>query len=364
MKVKRFVGPTVESTLQRVREEMGRNAVILNKRRIKPGSGIVKFFKKPVYEIVAAIDEQGPGAGVPLKDMDDGYLALEEKINSLKVTVDTIASTINAPGGSQDIPDILAPYYTVMKDNDIDPEIIHMIVEGVKNKINLNTTYDQEYLYYKFKQEISSYFKRVEPITLADGKPTIAVLIGPTGVGKTTTLAKLAAQYSVILKKRVGIMTCDTYRIAAVEQLKTYSEIMDLPIRIIYQTSDIEDALQEYKNMDLILVDTAGRSHRDKMRLMELQKMLKSIENRQLFLVISATTNYKNVIDIISSYSFLKDFRILVTKVDENVSNGIILNIAAKSGRPMSYITTGQNVPDDIEKVDGERIASLILSRK
>ena len=278
--------------------------------------------------------------------------------------MDTIASSITPKNNEQQIPDMLAPYYTVMKDNDIDPEIIHMVMEGVKSKINLNTTYDQEYLYYKFKQEISSYFKRVETIALNDGKPAIAVFVGPTGVGKTTTLAKIAAQYSVIMKKKVGIMTCDTYRIAAVEQLKTYSEIMDVPIRVIYESRDVEEAVEEYKDMDLILVDTAGSSHRDKMKLMELQKMLKSMGSQQMFLVISATTNYKNVIDVLSSYSFLKDYRILLTKVDENVSNGIILNIAAKGGRPLSYITTGQNVPDDIEKVDGERIASLILSGK
>ncbi|MDD2573185.1 MAG: flagellar biosynthesis protein FlhF [Bacillota bacterium] len=364
MKVKRYVGPTVEVTLDRVREEMGRNAVILNRRKIKPGKGLMRIFKKPVYEIVAAIDETEPGAGIPVQDLDDGYQALERKMDYLKATMDTIAGNLSPKDSNREIPEILSPYYTLMKDNDIDPEIIHMVMEGVKSKIDLSTTYDQEYLYYRFKQEISSYFKKVEPISLKEGQTTVAVFVGPTGVGKTTSLAKLAAYYAVIIKKRVGIMTCDTYRIAAVEQLKTYGEIMDVPIRIIYQPGDIEDAMQYYKDMDLILVDTAGRSHRDRMRLLELQKMLKGIGNQQVFLVVSATTNYKNVLDIISSYNFLKDYRILISKVDENVSNGIILNIAVKCGRPLSYITTGQNVPDDIEKVDGERIASLILSMK
>ncbi len=363
MKVKRYVGQTVENTLHRVKEEMGHDAVILNKRRIKPGKGIKKLFNKPVYEILAAVEELEPKAGIPMQALDDGYQGLEEKVDKLKATIDTMMRNLTPNIQDQEIPEFLSPYYSVMKDNDVDPDIIRFVMEGVKSKINLNTTYDQEYLYYKFKQEISSCFKKINTITLSDGQPTVVVLIGPTGVGKTTTLAKLAAQYSVIMKKKVGIMTCDTYRIAAVEQLKTYSEIMDVPIKVIYQSSDIQAAMQEYKDMDLILVDTAGRSHRDSMRLMELQKMLDNFGKQQAFLVISATTNYKNVIDIISNYGFLKDYRILITKVDENISNGILLNIAVKSGKPLSYITTGQSVPDDIEKVDGERIASLILSK-
>ncbi|HQA48590.1 MAG TPA: 50S ribosome-binding GTPase, partial [Bacillota bacterium] len=359
-------------------------AVILNQRRIRPGSGLMKLFKKPVYEIVAATDEMGLGEGIPIKDTDDGYVALEEKLDRLKATMDTIANSITPADKDREIPEMLAPYHLAMEKSEVDPEVIHMVMEGVKNKINLNTTYDQEYIYYRFKQEISSYFKRVETIQLKDGKydeqcwfgtfqgvetiqlkdgkPAVAVFVGPTGVGKTTTLAKLAAHYSVIMKKKVGVMTCDTYRIAAVEQLKTYSEIMDVPIRVIYQKSDIEEAMQQYKDMDLVLVDTAGSSYRDKMKLMELNKMLKALGDQQLFLVISASTNYRNVMEILSSYSFLKNYKVLITKVDENVSNGIILNIAVKSGKPLSYITTGQSVPDDIEKVDGERIASLILS--
>ena len=282
MKVKRYVGSTVEDTLDRVREEMGRNAVILNRRRIKPGKGFLRIFKKPVYEIVAAIDETDSGERIPEQVLEDGYQALERKWITLRRPWIHCQQPV---GGNQDrdIPEVLAPYYNHMKNNDVDPEIIHMLMEGVKSKIDLYTTYDQEYIYYRFKQEISSSFKKVEPLSLREGQTTFAVFEGPTGVGKTTTLAKLAAYYAVIMKKKVGIMTCDTYRIAALEQLKTYSEIMDVPVRVIYQTGDIESAMQDYREMDLILIDTAGRSHRDRMKLMELQKMLKGIGNQQVF---------------------------------------------------------------------------------
>jgi flagellar biosynthesis protein FlhF len=363
MKVKRYVGPSVEDALNRVREEMGAEAIILNKRKIKPGKGITKLFKKSVYEIVAAVDEYDRNKkGFNIK-LDNSYQMLEEKVDSLKESIETIINKIHHDNSDKKLPEIFVPYYNVMKENDVDAEIAENILESVKNKLNLNTTYDQEYIYFKFKQEISSRINRVKTIELTEGRPSIAVFVGPTGVGKTTTLAKLTAQYALMMKKDVGIITCDTYRIAAVEQLKTYCEIMDVPVKVVYQPRDIMEAMEGYRGKDLILVDTAGRSHRDKMRLVELQNLLKNLGQQQIFLVISATTNYKNCLDILESYSFLEDYRVLITKIDENVTNGIILNLALKSGRPLSYITTGQNVPDDIEKVDGERVASLILSR-
>ncbi len=368
MKVKRYVGPTVEEALGRVKEEMGSNAVILNRRKIKPGKGLTGMFKKPLYEIVAAIDdtkrETKPEPRITAQIMSNGYRALEQKVDYIKSAMDVIVSGLPDEARNRGVPDILIPYYTLMRNNDTDPEIIKMVIDGVKSKLNLDFNYDYDYLRYRFKREISSYFNEVRPITLSEGRATVATLVGPTGVGKTTTLAKLAAHYAVALEKRVGIITFDTYRIAAVEQLRTYSEIMNIPIKVIYQAEDIVDTMQDYRDMDLILIDTAGGNHRDKMGLMQLQRMLREIETQQVFLVISATTNYRNVLDIMSSYSFLKDYRILISKVDENISRGIVLNIAVKAGKPLSYITTGQNVPDDIEKVDGEKMATLILSAK
>ncbi len=368
MKVKRYVSPTVEEALGRIKEEMGRNAVILNRRKIKTGRGLTKMFKKPMYEIVAAIDEIRPEekleTKMPTQTMNNGYRALEQKVDYLKTAMDVIVGELPPETRNREIPDILIPYYTLMKDIDIDPEIVKRIIKNVKSKLNLGFNYDYDYLHYRFKQEISSCFNEVKPISLLEGQTAVATFVGPTGVGKTTTLAKLAAHHAVVMKKKVGIITFDTYRIAAVEQLRTYSEIMNVPVKVIYQVEDIEHAMQDYEGMDLILIDTAGVSHRNKMELMQLQRMLKEIENQQIFLVISATTNYRNVLDIISSYNFLKNCRILISKVDESISRGILLNIAVKANNPLSYITTGQNVPDDIERVDGEKMAALILSAK
>ncbi|MBA1333873.1 MAG: Flagellar biosynthesis protein FlhF [Firmicutes bacterium] len=363
MKVKRYVGPSVEEALNRVREEMGTDAVILNKRRIKPGSGLAKMFSRSVYEIIAAVDEYEKGSRAISNKPEKSYQVLEEKVDSLKLSLENIINKMHPQDSQKGIPDLLAPYYRIMVENDVAEEIARAIIEEVASKINLNTTYDQEYIYYKFKQEISSKVDSIRTIELSEGRPSIAVFVGPTGVGKTTTLAKLTAQYALAMKKNVGVITCDTYRIAAVEQLKTYCEIMGVPVKVVYQQKDIVEAMDEYRNMDLVLVDTAGRSHRDKMRILELQNLLKNLGPQQVFLVISATTNFKNCLDILENYSFLEDYRIIITKIDENVTNGILLNLAVKARKPLSYLTTGQNVPDDIEKVSGERVASLVLSR-
>lgn len=361
MKMKRYVGPSMEDALQRVRSEMGKNAVILNKRRIKPGKGILKLFKKPVYEILAAIDEFEYSTGSEEKNIDGAYRVLEKKVDRINNSIDAIIDKISTQD-NEGLPDIFAPFHALLKDNEIDPEVISQIIEGVKNEINLNSEYDPEYLYFKFKQQIASYFKKIRPIELSSDRPAVAVFVGPTGVGKTTTVAKLAAHYAIDMKKRVGIITCDTFRIAAVEQLKTYSEIMDVPLKVVYQLRDMKEAILEYRDMDVVLVDTAGGSHRDSIRLMEVKKMLNHLDKQQTFLVLSANTNYKNLMDIISGYSFLDDYRILITKLDESVVKGSILNLAVKCSKPLSYITTGQNVPDDIERVHGDRMASLILN--
>jgi len=367
MKVKRYVGSTVEDALRRVKEEMGSNAIILHQRKIKPGTGMARLFKKSIFEVIAAIDRSEQEMIKHQYPVRNNTIGMEERFEELKIGLNTILDRITKEEqqvhDEDGIPAALLYYYRLMKDNEVSADIINSIIKNVQTGLNPDNDYEEEYLYFKFKKEISSYFEHVRTIELENGRPNVVAFVGPTGVGKTTTLAKLAAQYSQMKKKKVGVITCDTYRIAAIDQLKTYCEIMDIPVKVIYQSKDIQEVVEEYKNKDLILVDTAGRGHSDKMRLMELNNLLKDFGKLQTFLVISATTNHKNCLAIIDSYSFLDDYSILITKIDECVVKGILLNLAGNRNRPLSYITTGQNVPDDIQKVDGERLASLLLSQ-
>lgn len=202
-----------------------------------------------------------------------------------------------------------------------------------------------------------------EPYTIDEsGKgKRVFVFVGPTGVGKTTTLAKLAARLSLINNKTVGLVTADTYRIAAVDQLKTYSEILGLPLKVIYEPEEISDALNRYNDKDCVLIDTAGRSHKSEELLQDLKGILTYVENPEIFLVISMTTGYKDIKSILDSYDFLDDYKLLLTKLDEASSLGNVLNIKLETGKPLSYFTIGQSVPDDIEVASVDKIADYIV---
>jgi flagellar biosynthesis protein FlhF len=192
-------------------------------------------------------------------------------------------------------------------------------------------------------------------------KPVVAIFIGPTGVGKTTTLAKIAAEYSLNSQKNVGLITADTYRIAAVDQLKVYAEIMGIPLTVIYSPGEIKGALEKYSDMDLILIDTAGRSSKSKAQFDELVELVEVSEADEVYLLVSACTSMRNCNEIIKNYSFLKDYKLIFTKIDETSVLGTILNVSFLTGKKLSYITNGQNVPDDIEVACVDSIIKNLL---
>ena len=187
------------------------------------------------------------------------------------------------------------------------------------------------------------------------------MFIGPTGVGKTTTLAKIAANYLLNSKKKVGLITTDTYRIAAVEQLKTYAEILGLPLSIVYSPNEIVDAIAQYSDKDIVLIDTAGRSHNNKAQMEEISAWIEASRADEVYLLVSMTTSNRNLRELVKNYSFLKNYKILLTKFDESPVVGMIINIRLLTGMKLSYITTGQNVPDDIEVADIDKILRTLL---
>jgi flagellar biosynthesis protein FlhF len=206
-------------------------------------------------------------------------------------------------------------------------------------------------------------FGKSVPITLAGKGPKIVFFLGPTGVGKTTTIAKLASEFALIRKKKVALLTTDTYRIAAAEQLRTYASIMEVPFRVIYSTEEMEQALEAFRNMDLIFVDTTGHSPKNVEQCENTVNFLKSVENfeKQIYLVLSATTKYKDLIDIVEIYKKMSKFDLIFTKLDETSALGNLLNLKLYTGANMSYVTNGQNVPDDIEEFDPQKTVKQLL---
>jgi flagellar biosynthesis protein FlhF len=190
----------------------------------------------------------------------------------------------------------------------------------------------------------------------------VIALVGPTGVGKTTTLLKMATNPQIFGRRNVAFISADTYRIGAVEQLRTFSSIARVPLSVVYSPTDISQALQNFGNQDLILIDTTGRSQNKPDHMIELRQFMQRASPDEIHLVLSATTKYKDILDIIQKFDSIGANRIAFTKLDETKTVGTMLNVSHYVKKPISYLTDGQNVPGDIALAKANRIADMIMS--
>ena len=199
------------------------------------------------------------------------------------------------------------------------------------------------------------------PVACRPGKRLIAAFVGPTGVGKTTTIAKIASELAIGQKRRTALVTFDTHRIAAVEQLRIYARIIGIPCLVVSSRKALQSALKRLGRAEAILIDTAGRSQRNPGRMQALADVLSVDEEIETHLVLSATTKERDLLDVWRRFTVVAPDRLIFTKIDESASFGGLYNMAHYSGRPLSYLTTGQRVPEDIEVADKERVAGLVL---
>ncbi|MDK2865871.1 MAG: flagellar biosynthesis protein FlhF [Clostridiales bacterium] len=375
MKVKRYLVHDMNEAMIKIKSELGMDAVILNTRKIKKG-GLFKFFSKPLLEVVAAIDEQPISttkqipvpvrsepipvirevpvpskAELEMSELKDMVAALIKKVESIENKTEPIGETAKPADR----------YIDILKELEIQEPIAKKIIEIVQRQINLSEK-NHDTVMNAIKVIAREYLGDIKTIdTDLPGKPSVYMFLGPTGVGKTTTLAKIAARLALVDNKQVGLITADTYRIAAVEQLKTYSEILGIPLEVIYEADELDTAVKHFKDKDYILIDTAGRSHKSKELKSDYDELVNYLDDVNIFLVLSMTTAYKDLKSIIDSYQFLEQYRLLFTKLDEANSFGNILNTRVLTGQPLSYFTIGQSVPDDIEVADKERIIKYIF---
>lgn len=256
-------------------------------------------------------------------------------------------------------------YNTLLK-NEVNEKYVNQVLDEVEKFIRPGNNVDL--ILPNIYQKMVLKFGQPKTIDLSGKKPNVVFFIGPTGVGKTTTIAKIASKYKVEYNRKVAFITADTYRIAATEQLRVYANILDAPMTIVYSVDEINEAIQKYEDYDLIFVDTAGFSHKNEQQRNDTKRLLQGVEeaySKEVYLVLSATTKYNDLMDIVDTYrEIASKFKLIFTKLDETSSYGNLLNIKLYTDADLSYVTIGQNVPDDIEVFDTQKIVKLLLGGK
>jgi flagellar biosynthesis protein FlhF len=410
MHVKRFEGVDMQEVLRLVKHELGPNAVILSTRHIKKGKGAFGMFGRPMIEVTAAIDREGaPGPGPRLqpgqraaavatpatnplppadlvraldplqRDMDQvkdlleqlamherhapptNYPSLEREVTAVRRMIEHLVRKQQDTSSPLFAPAIM-PYYQRVLGCGLEEALARRVAEKVQNSLAKDKMEDECYVRGHFASTLVKTIPVSGPLYLTPGQLTTVAFVGPTGVGKTTTIAKLAAHYALGEKKKVALLTIDTYRIAAVEQLRTFAKIIGLSIDVVLTAEELQQALALHRDKDVVFIDTAGRSQRDALQMAELMSFFTAGPRVTVHLVLSATASWSNLMETVERFKELAPASLVFTKLDETNAFGTLLGAALRGQIPLSYFTTGQRVPEDIEVATPERVVDLLLN--
>ncbi len=372
--------------LAKVKRDLGQRAVILRTRTIKSG-GLFGVGARARVEITAGEETPSPPAqparelaparrvaAAPMPEIAVGPAAeapvrqppvseaFQQELQDIKSLVQRLVQT-----QSQDRLSHLQPQlreaYTQLLQNEVAEELAADFICRLNDRQTDGRPLDRTTIIEFLVQQFARVLAPGAPIQLTrkKGRATVVALIGATGVGKTTTIAKLAAQFRLKQGCRVGLITIDTYRIAATEQLRTYAEIIEAPLEVVLTPQEMRPALERLRDCDVVLIDTAGRSQFDREKLSELGEFLSVAEPDETHLVLSATSSQAVLMKAMEEFSSLKIDRVIFTKLDEAVGIGTLLAVCRKLDAQLSYVTTGQDVPSDIEESDGRKLAEMIV---
>jgi flagellar biosynthesis protein FlhF len=387
--VKKFTAKSMPDAMKSVRSELGNEAVILNSRIVYTG-GFLGFFRRKNFEIIAAVDQLAKQEPKPIrKEIQKGseqrpaiqpHDLPENKRFEKNISQINSKQTDDILKEIADLKELIqSQTFQTGKVQGIYPEPVQKLVQLIQAQEFIPALMEKftAALMEKWfadggnrsSDELRGFLKE-EIMNALAGKPFGGItfskkfinVIGPTGVGKTTTLAKIAADCMLNHHKKVAFITTDTYRIAAIEQLKTYAQILNIPLEVCYTLSDFQGAVKKFAPYDVVLIDTAGRNFRNKQYVEDLGKVIDfPIEN---YLVLSLTSKQKDMESIFQQFSSIKIDKFIFTKVDETDVYGSMINMIEKYEIGTAYITNGQEVPDDVMIASPEAIANLIIGAK
>lgn len=401
MIIKKFTAKSEKEAIENARKELGEGVVVMNVKPVK-NKGLFAFLKTPMVEVTVALEEESEKytAAVSainnviassqnkekeevkekrtpvIETVEKRDSAIEEKLDSLQSLLEQQLQKPDEEKKEEkeaeehkeesETDKFMRLLHDTMLENEVDEKYAQEIIDEIEliNKPNIPFDYALANIYQKMILKFGKP-SGIEPA--GNGGIKLVFFIGPTGVGKTTTIAKIASKFRVDEKKKVALLTADTYRIAAAEQLRTYANILEVPFRVIYTVEEINKALEDFKGYDYIMIDTAGHSHQNSTQKDNMRNIIHSVDDiveKEVHLVLSATTKYRDLISIADSYKEMADYKLIFTKLDETTTLGNLLNLRLYTGASLSYVTYGQNVPDDIEDFNPQKTVKRLLGGK
>ena len=412
MRIKRFVAHSFKEATEQMKAELGSEAIVISSKKITRG-GPFSFLGRDSYEVTGALDDapqtapnayrRRPASSGFEKQLEQSRAMLDEEntlaglrcvaeqfgerqgddlragsVNrrradptemvALRTDIEDVKGTLKAIvdhlkySRMPALPDTLQKAYGRLVQHDVDEHLAADIIQAVYARANQDQITNKQYLEKQLLIAIAGIIPTAGTEKPKRKKTRVIALVGPTGVGKTTTIAKLAAINKLLTGLDVGLISADTYRIGAIEQLRTFAGIADIPMDVVYKPAEMGAALRKFRGKDMVFIDTVGRSQRSKKELVDLARFVAAAEPDETHLVLSASTNVKTCEEIIDQFKVVKPNRLIFSKLDEAVTYGPMLSIIHRHHLPLSYVTTGQAVPDDIRRVEASQLAAMVYT--
>jgi len=346
MQIKKIQAPSVSEALLRIREEFGPDAVILHTRQLESSSG---KGTRPGVEVTAGVDKHtqknsGFQPAPVTEPRDSSPEDIRDEMNRMRQMIERLTREMQFPD-IQHLPVAFREWYMRLSEQDVDLAISRDLIQSAQKKLGNEATVPEVGL---IVEELVEELFPVTSTNRSRKKQQIIAIVGPTGVGKTTTIAKLAAEKTIEEGRSVALITADTYRVAATDQLQVFADLIQVPLEIVYTPAHMKKAIQSFSEYDYIFIDTTGRSQNDEEHIQQVKTLLQPAHPGEIHLVLSATTAARTLTAIAANFSVIPVTDLIVSKIDEAESLGGLLGVFKGYDWPVSYFTNGQSVPEDI----------------